>query len=513
MAITVSPGSSATINVGAFSTITLTASAASTGSLSYAGGAMDNLRSDASFGLASKVYGPFGAPGVVTITVNSGVVTYDVTYTDSNSIAAIAHSGLPGIAPPKREVTVCVEGDSRADCTINKSLYGVSRLRDIGIACHAAAYAGGAVRIIESNQVGGTKAEQIYARIPAAIATGADEIWVPEMGINNMQGSAAATYDAASVKASILGAAQLVTDAGKIFRIGTPRPLASSHASFNATLVQRQVALRKWMIETLGSMPRVRVIDSRQVYLDESSGDGRAISGLIQSDDYIHINDAGAAKDGYQWAQSVLADYTFVDPLAASGEEKYSVAASDDQLLPNPFFIGTGGTNSSGLTGDVPASCRCVKTGGTLTGTTELVASADGRYNIWRLTVTNTNAAAKLLLKFGNVYTLLATGDVLDTFIGATYSGGAKVQAVQHEMWINSAVAASTLERSTAETLPYSDHEQATSGNIVGRTGRMTVGATVGTTCEQGITVDFAEAGGTIVLDVWRPRLKRVSRA
>jgi len=465
-------------------------------------------------------------PAIARQWIADGRAAADTDNTQNSGLTQDPTTGGPGIAarktldtggqkgkPLKRELTVCVEGDSRADCTINKSLYGVSRLRDMGIACHAAAYAGGAVRIIESNQVGGTTAEQIYARIPAAIATGADEIWVPEMGINNMQGAAAATYDAEQVKASILGAARLVTDAGKIFRIGTPRPLENSHASFGSTLVQRQVALRKWMLETLAALPLVRVVDSRQVYLDEASGDGSAISGLIQSDDYIHINDAGAAKDGYQWAQSVLDDYTFVDPLAASGEEKYSVAASDDQLLPNPFFIGTGGTNSSGLTGDVPASCRCVKTGGTLTGTTELVASADGRYNIWRLTVSNTSAAAKLLLKFGNVYTLLATGDVLDTFIGATYSGGAKIQAVQHEMWINSAVAASTLERSTAETLPYSDHEQATPGSLVGRTGRMTVGATVGTTCEQGITVDFAEAGGTIVLDVWRPRLKRVSRA
>lgn len=93
MATTISPGSSATIYVDAFSTITLTASASSTGSLSYAGGAMDNLRSDASFGLTSKVYGPFGAPGTVTIAVNSGVVTYDVTYISAPSMAALKASG------------------------------------------------------------------------------------------------------------------------------------------------------------------------------------------------------------------------------------------------------------------------------------------------------------------------------------------------------------------------------------------------------------------------------------
>lgn len=93
MATTVAPGSSATFYVGAYSTITLTASASSTGSLSFAAGAMDNLRSDASFGLTSKVYGPFGAPGTVTISVSSGVVTYDTTYVDPASASSLSENG------------------------------------------------------------------------------------------------------------------------------------------------------------------------------------------------------------------------------------------------------------------------------------------------------------------------------------------------------------------------------------------------------------------------------------
>ena len=96
MATTVAPGSSATIYVDAFSTITLTASAFSRGSLSYAGGDMDNLRSDATFGLSSKTYGPFGAPGTVTIAVTDGVVTYDVTYLAAPSMAALVASGFGG---------------------------------------------------------------------------------------------------------------------------------------------------------------------------------------------------------------------------------------------------------------------------------------------------------------------------------------------------------------------------------------------------------------------------------
>lgn len=94
MATTVAPGSSATISVDAFSTITLTASPACVGRLSYAGGAMDNLRSDASYGLSSKVYGPFGAPGTVTIAVTDGVVTYDVTHITAATSAALAASGV-----------------------------------------------------------------------------------------------------------------------------------------------------------------------------------------------------------------------------------------------------------------------------------------------------------------------------------------------------------------------------------------------------------------------------------
>jgi hypothetical protein len=88
MATTVAPGSSATFTIGAFGTISLTASAASTGTLTFTAGALDNLRSDAQFGLQSKTYGPFGAPGTVTIAVTSGVVAYDVAYTSADTSSA-----------------------------------------------------------------------------------------------------------------------------------------------------------------------------------------------------------------------------------------------------------------------------------------------------------------------------------------------------------------------------------------------------------------------------------------
>lgn len=99
MAITVAPGSSATFTIGAFGTIDLTASAASTGTLTFTAGSLDNLRSDASFGLQSKTYGPFGVPGSVTITVTTGVVTYDVVYTEGGGAVASTYTDLTANYP------------------------------------------------------------------------------------------------------------------------------------------------------------------------------------------------------------------------------------------------------------------------------------------------------------------------------------------------------------------------------------------------------------------------------
>jgi hypothetical protein len=100
MATTVAPGSSATFTIGAFGTISLTASAASTGTLTFTAGALDNLRSDAPCGLQSKTYGPFGVPGSVTIAVTSGVVTYDVVYTEG--AGAISYSTDGGMDSTSR---------------------------------------------------------------------------------------------------------------------------------------------------------------------------------------------------------------------------------------------------------------------------------------------------------------------------------------------------------------------------------------------------------------------------
>ena len=75
MTTTVSAGSSASFYVGAFDSISVTASNA-VGTLAFNSSA-DNLKSDTTANLQNKVYGPFGVPGLVVISVVQGSIGYD----------------------------------------------------------------------------------------------------------------------------------------------------------------------------------------------------------------------------------------------------------------------------------------------------------------------------------------------------------------------------------------------------------------------------------------------------
>lgn len=97
MATTVTPGTPVSFPIGAFDTITVTASPASVGTVSFTAGALSDLRSDVSAGVCNNIYGPYGVPGTVTISVTSGVVTYvtsDYLAITSNTTLTLAdHNG------------------------------------------------------------------------------------------------------------------------------------------------------------------------------------------------------------------------------------------------------------------------------------------------------------------------------------------------------------------------------------------------------------------------------------
>lgn len=100
MATTVTPGTPVSFPIGAFDTITVTASPASVGTVSFTAGALSDLRSDVSAGVCNNIYGPYGVPGTVTISVTSGVVAYTQNYargsvatTTAATAAATAYQG------------------------------------------------------------------------------------------------------------------------------------------------------------------------------------------------------------------------------------------------------------------------------------------------------------------------------------------------------------------------------------------------------------------------------------
>ena len=404
--------------------------------------------------------------------------------------------------PQKSVLTVYVEGDSRADIFPNTP-NTITRLRDIGVPVWASAYAEGVPRIIGSGAVGGTTSTEIANRLTAAIpSNAAEEIWVVEMGINNMHSAAAATYDPAVLQADTLRVVDACRAAGKILRIGCIRPVTTAFASYTDLLMQRIKAHRLWMLQTLTQFPHVRVIDTWDVRLGSrlaietgSPGDG------------IHISPIGAQIWGKQWAESVYDDYELISPLSM-----LAIDVADDQLNAGANFEASGGTLVSNITGAAPANCRlAVSGGGTITGTSQIIQSPDGRGNLWRINVTDTSQATSLVFRFNPVHTLVAAGNVLEAFMGLSWRDGNLVRAVTPELFINNTLQSSTLERSASENLTEIHVPQSSLDFLVTRLNPSGPIPAPSGQAEQGGRVSFGGAGGRITLDMWLPRLRRVS--
>lgn len=142
------------------------------------------------------------------------------------------------------------------------------------------------------------------------------------------------------------------------------------------------------------------LFDIEAVLLDAATGTPTFKSNYLE--DNVHPQNLGGYYAGLAFKDLML---PLVPALPSQGNNAMQVFANGgiDQLTNNLFTVTTGGTNSAGFTGDVPANWALSKSG-TVTGSIATVPNADGFGNDVVITCNFTNTTD--FVRFSNALTL-----------------------------------------------------------------------------------------------------------
>lgn len=334
----------------------------------------------------------------------------------AQSAAALSYSVS---AMPGHRVMIGMDSRSEQN-TIGAISSGVDpRLSDFGYFGWANFFAGGGFDLAYNSGIGGNKASDYIARLPAVISAHPEvSIAVVFGGVNDV--IAGRTTD--EIMNDLVGIYTMLLDAGirVVAMTEIPFSTASTHytPARNAQLLEIGARIRKYAAATTG----IVLADIAKVFIDPLSATCQPKAGYQQSDDGIHPSPAGAAAIGRVLADALLSICQPIDWLPCSIADAWDYSGGGQQLHSNPLFVSSGGTtsNPTAVSGQIPAGCSISTSAGWGSGTisTSLIARADGLGNCWTVTVSSAPAGGLVYLSLGDVYSRAAPGDYVFTAVG-----------------------------------------------------------------------------------------------
>lgn len=282
-------------------------------------------------------------------------------------IGVLPHRRLPHVVAPL--------GDSRAAAVyVDSAQRGYTANSALN---WANAYLGQRMVVGQGFGKSGDRTDQVLARLPAAIASGAGLLYIL-VGLNDIsQNFPSATTSGASAFANV----RTMIDAGRAAGMIVVVEAEVGANNLNATQVGQLHDFNAQLFEYAERMPGVHVHDARPVVMHPGYADNALQFRPDHSYDGVHLNGRGSSYAGESLAALLT---TLVPPRigVAINNRSALVGNGRRQLLLNPVFAtATGGSVGTGASGTVPAGFGGVVSGGGATATYGTQADADGLGN------------------------------------------------------------------------------------------------------------------------------------
>ena len=278
-----------------------------------------------------------------------------------------------------------------------------------------------------------------------------------------------------------------------------------STAVNTATLRANMYEILTWKKNYVHENDGVILVDSHSQIVDGANANGEPASGMTQ--DGTHFTSAGAQRVGlaaFNILDSVVPTH---DVLISAINDKSSLGEYGN-LLTNPTFTGTSGTNSgTGASGSVADSWIHAVTG-TITSVASKVARSGDDIGAWqRLTISAAGASATASM-FQDISTGITAGDLLYANVEIqTQSAFTEISSVQLDI----AFRDGSSDLATAKALSFGDGTVNAVGNIVLQTYPLEV--PTGTTniyFTVKVQVDSGASAGAATLDIGRAQIRKL---
>lgn len=331
------------------------------------------------------------------IRLPAGAVTASAMGVSSVAMSALASDVIAAIAAGQsvsgnRERAAAV-GSSQTELNFVSPLYGPVRRLNRSWLDWANYHLGEkAIDIRYTHALGGSRIDQIFVQIQAAVLEPV-ELIVGDLGVIN---SVADGASVGTMKAQVKQCIDAIHDAGKKGFLLNATPLAAGHVSATLSTHRKMAEVNRYMA-AYGREKGIVIIDAHATVVDGTSSNGYAKAALLQAD-LIHYAQAGARLIGKDFAAAAAPKLTAYPLLPSSQADTYNATDNPNQLCANPLMTGSVAVSgASGITGVMPTGLSLSASDGTFTGTSSVVARADGYGQDWVLTITGASAAAARL--------------------------------------------------------------------------------------------------------------------
>lgn len=278
--------------------------------------------------------------------------------------AILANRRLPHVVAPL--------GDSRAAAVyVDSAQRGYTASSALN---WANAYLGQRLIIGQGFGKSGDRTDQVLARLPAAIASGAGMLYIL-VGLNDIsQNYPTAATSGATAFANV----RTMIDAGRAAGMIVVIEAEVGANGLTAAQIAQVNEFNSLLFEYGERTPGLHINDARFTVMQPSYGDGALQFRAGLSYDGIHLNGCGSSYAGEGLA-ALLDKLVPPRPGVALNTRTALVGLGRRQLLANPIFVTTtGGTLGTGATGTVPAGFGGSVSGGGATATYGTQADVDG---------------------------------------------------------------------------------------------------------------------------------------
>lgn len=330
----------------------------------------------------------------------------------------------------------------------------------------ANAFSGGRVRFVNTNRgnfgVSGERTDQIMARVPAVIASGAGLVWLMA-GTNDLaQNYPTAGTCAATAFENIATMVRQLNAAG----ITVIVEMVVGATNLTAAQIGYMNELNQRLVEFVATCPAgmVYLHDASRMILNPTS----STSAIAFKTNYAYDATHPSALGGYYWGKSLATlIQQIVPPWPRLGHLNLTDAQRSPYIANGLFTVQTGGTNNIGAaltSGAVPANWVLSRSGSPTVaisyGTDDGTALDPSMGSKCVLTCTFTAAGERISLTCADISTSLwNVGDIVDTGCRSRLvSGAAYVASVRHRVSLSvDGVAAdyySLIEASSSDPAP-----------------------------------------------------------